>query len=244
MSVKPTASNQSDLSGEPGKPAPSGAGRQGIWFRHRTIPCPTWRLWLGLLVPGLSLLILAGFHVHGWLSVTERVPDARLLIVEGWVPDYVLQATITEAAATRATRVFCTGIPVDNGSHLVEFKTYAEIASLTLLKLGLDPQLVRPVPCQDVKTERTRSMAMALKAVIGQEPIPDTGRKINLITQGTHARRSRAIFQEVLGPEWQVGVISIPSRSYDPVKWYRQSEGAKTVINEISALSLKAVGGN
>ena len=87
-------------------------------------------------------------------------------------------------------------------------------------------------------------MATALKAILDHEPVPDTGRKINIVTLGTHARRSRAIFQDVLGPDWQVGVISVPSISYDTEKWFRQSEGAKNVINEITALTLMAAGGN
>ena len=243
MPADASQSKKADLSDTPDQSASVKAGPRGVWVRHRAIPFPTWRLWLCLLVPGISLFLLAGLQLHDWLSVTERVPEARFLIVEGWVPDYVLTAAVAEANAAKATRVFCTGIPVENGSHLVEFKNYALIASLTLEKLGLPPLVIRPVPGGEVKTERTRSMAMALKAVIGDEPVPESGRKINLITKGTHARRSRAIFQEVLGPEWQVGVISVPSRSYEPTKWYRQSEGAKTVINELSSLGLKAVGG-
>ncbi len=172
------------------------------------------------------------------------VPDARYVVVEGWVPDHVLSATISLADDTEATRVFCTGIPLERGSYLIRWKTYADVAAQSLARLGMDPQLICPVPCADVKTERTRAMASALKAILDHEPVPANGRKINLVTLGTHARRSRAIFQEVLGPEWQVGVVSIPSVTYDASKWFRQSDGAKNVINEMTALGLKAVGGN
>jgi uncharacterized SAM-binding protein YcdF (DUF218 family) len=208
------------------------------------MPWPTWRLWLCLLLTLAAVLLWVGRHLHAWLSVTEAVPQARYLIVEGWVPDPVLAEAAAHAEQTGATRVFCTGVPVEAGSYLIGWKTHAEIAAQSLARLGLDPQTICPVPCADFKTERTRSMAVALKAVLDLEPVPDTGRKINLITMGTHGRRSRAIFREVLGPAWEVGVISVPSTNYSADGWYRQSEGVKNVINEICALSLKAVGGN
>jgi uncharacterized SAM-binding protein YcdF (DUF218 family) len=216
----------------------------GFWFHRRELRWPTWRLWLCGLLTVAALLILTVRHLHRWLAVTDRVPDAKYLIVEGWVPDDILVQTIAIADDADADRIFCTGVPLEHGSHLSQYKTYAEVAANSLAKLGVDPKLICPVPCPDVKTERTRTMANSLKTILANEPVPSTGRKINLITEGTHARRSRAIFQEVLGPEWQVGVISIPDPSYDPDIWYRQSGGVRSVISEVSAISLKAVGGN
>lgn len=217
---------------------------RGFWFRRRALPWPTWRLWVCAGLTLAAVVVVAGKNLHSWLAVSEPMPDARYLVIEGWVPDHVMNATVTLADDTQATRVFCTGVPVDKGSYLIQWKTYAELTATSLAKLGMDPQLICPVPCSDVKTERTRAMATALKAVLDKEPVPDTGRKINLITLGTHARRSRAIFQDVLGKDWQVGVVSIPSITYDPAIWYKQSDGAKNVITEVSALGLMAVGGN
>jgi hypothetical protein len=224
--------------------SPATAPARGFWFRRRNIPWPTWRLWLCALLTVIGLLLMMGRYLHGWLSVTAPVPDARYLVVEGWVPDHVLSASMSLADDSLAQRVFTTGIPIERGSHLIGWKTYAEVAAQSLARLGLEPQRICPVPCADVKTERTRAMATALKAVLDKEPVPDTGRKINLVTLGTHARRSRAIFQDVLGPAWEVGIVSVPSLAYDPAIWYRQSDGAKTVINELSALTLMAAGGN
>ena len=232
------------MSAEPTLPVPAPVPRRGFWFHRRSLPCPTWRFWLCAMLLGTGLLVFAGRHLHPWLAVTEPVPDARYLVVEGWVPDHVLNATISIADDNQTNRVFCTGLPLERGSYLVQWKTYADVTAQSLARLGLEPQLICPVPSADVKTERTRAMATALKAILDHEPVPDTGRKINIVTLGTHARRSRAIFQDVLGPDWQVGVISVPSISYDTEKWFRQSEGAKNVINEITALTLMAAGGN
>ena len=224
--------------------APNSAPPSGWWFRRRSLPCPTWRTALCTGLTALALALLAGRALHPWLALSDPAPEARYLAVEGWVPDHVLREAVTWADQYPTTRVFCTGIPLEQGSYLQQWKTFAEVAANTLARLGLEPPLICPVPCEDAKTERTRAMATALKAVLDREPIPDSGRQINLLTLGTHARRSRAIFQEVLGPQWRVGILSVPPVSYDPAQWYRQSEGAKSVIAEVCALALRAVGGN
>ena len=36
-----------------------------------------------------------------------------------------------------------------------------------------------------------------------------------------------------LGANVAVGVISVPDRGYDPNRWWRYSQGVKTVINEV-----------
>ncbi len=218
--------------------------RHGFWFRRRSVPCPTWRLWLCSILTLALLIVLTARHLHAWLSLTDPVPDARYLVVEGWVPDHVVSAAVTLAEETDATRLFCTGVPLDHGSFLEKYKTTADVASLTAARLGLDPARICPAPCADVKTERTRAMALALKAVLELEPVPDTGRRFNIVTQGTHARRSLSVFREVFGPEWRIGVVSIPPVSYDPAIWFRQSEGAKNVINELAALGMNALGAN
>lgn len=232
------------MSAEPAVPAPATVPSRGFWFRRRALPWPTWRLWLCLFLTVIGVGLLIGRSLHGWLAVTDPVTDARYFVVEGWVPDHVLSATVSLADDAQAQRVFTTGIPLERGSYLIQWKSFAEVSGQTLARLGLDPQLICPVPCADVKTERTRAMATALKAVLDKEPVPDTGRKINLVSLGTHARRSRAIFQEVLGKEWQVGIISIPAVTYDAAIWFRQSDGARSVINELCALTLMAAGGN
>ncbi len=87
------------------------------------------------------------------------------------------------------------------------------------------------------------AMAAALKQILDAENIPAAERRINLYTLGTHARRSRRIFQETLGSTWQVGVIAVPSRDYDQTRWYTQSGGAKNVLNELIALTVQSSGG-
>lgn len=218
--------------------------RSGYWFRRRSVPLPTWRLWLcGLLTTG-TLLGLGVSHVHSWLSVNAPIPSAPFLAIEGWVPDHMISRARGIADETDATRVYCTGIPLERGSYLMRWKNYAELTANTLATQGLDPQRICPVPVAQPKMERTRAMAIGLKNALTREDIPPADRKINLITEGTHARRSRATFQDVLGPTWQVGVYCLPSTEYKPEEWFQRSSGIKSVITELSALVFQAVAGS
>ncbi|MDB6135957.1 MAG: hypothetical protein JWM59_4200 [Verrucomicrobiales bacterium] len=225
-----------------GKPAPSSKKWEGFWFRRRSVPLPTWRLWLCALGTAAAITLGVGSQLHSWLAVTDPVSGAKYIAIEGWAPDEVARRTQEIADDTHAVRIFCTGMPLEKGHYLAAWKTDADVTAITLAKLGVDPQRICPAAGGAAKVDRTRAMAMGLKEVLDGEGIPASDRKINLVSQGTHARRSRDVFQDVLGPEWQVGIHSIPSSEYDPAKWYRQSAGVKGVIAETAAICLRAVG--
>ncbi len=182
-------------------------------------------------------------NVHGWLAAVQPVERAPYLIVEGWVPDYVLEEAMAAAKEGEVKRIFTTGVPLDRGTFLSDYRNYAELCAASLAKMGVEPQRLCPVPAAEAKTDRTITMARALKAVLDAENIPAEERRINLYTLGTHGRRSWRIFRDVLGPGWEVGVISVPSADYEASRWYRQSGGAKAVLDELVALAVQSTGG-
>jgi uncharacterized SAM-binding protein YcdF (DUF218 family) len=57
-------------------------------------------------------------------------------------------------------------------------------------------------------------------------------RQINVVTEGSHARRSRLLFQEAFGPEVKVGIIAFADPQFDPAHWWRTSEGVREVLGE------------
>ena len=59
--------------------------------------------------------------------------------------------------------------------------------------------------------------------------------KVNLMSLGPHARRSRFLFEKALGKGVVVGVTAIPSRDFDPAHWWRSSSGVRDVIGETLA---------
>jgi hypothetical protein len=211
------------------------------WFRYRRFP--SWRLWLILIAVfgGLAAWLLP--KTYGWLAVTERIPAAKYVVVEGWVSDYVLVEAQKEFDDLDAKLIFTTGIPLDRGMALADHKDYATLAATILAKNGMEPGKICPAPAPSAQRDRTATMAIALKSTLDAINIAPEEKKIQLITSGTHARRSRLLYQRLLGPEWTVGVVSIPDPTYPKEQWYRHSSGAKSVIDELAALTVVYLGG-
>jgi DUF218 domain len=218
--------------------------RRPFWFRRRSVPLPTWRSWIVIISGAGVLAWWLVSQLHGWLAVVDPLGEAPYIVVEGWAPDYVLERAVNDAEALGVKRIFTTGMPLEKGSFLSEFRDEAHVSAATLAEMGIEPQLICPAPAASARTERTRAMAAALKRVLDAENIPTAERRLNLYTLGTHGRRSRRIFQETLGSTWKVGVISVPHHEYEASTWYRQSAGAKTVIVELIALTMQSAGGD
>ncbi len=220
------------------------AARRTFWFRRRSIPLPTWRTWFVVLSSiGIASWLLLP-RVHAWLAVIEPLDKPPYMIVEGWLPDYALEEAMADANGQPVRRIFTTGIPLERGTFLSGFRDYATLSAASLAKMGINSELICPVPSNEVNTERTRAMARALKKVLDAENIPAAERRINLYTLGAHGRRSARIYRDVLGSSWQVGVISVPSKDYDETKWYRKSSGAKSVLSELVALTVQSGDGD
>jgi len=201
-------------------------------FRRRELLVPTWRGWLVLL----ATLFLVGFcavrGIHRFLSVNDPRPGG-VLIVEGWAADYTLADTVAEFNRNHYDKLYVTGGPIEQGAVLSEYHTYAELATAVLLKLGMSTNSMEAVPGPPVVKDRTYASAVALREwwkAHGVSP-----KTVNLMTEGSHARRSRLLFEKALGHDVAVGVIAIPSRAYDPKRWWRSSQGVRTELGETLA---------
>src|SRR3954467_2401052 len=74
----------------------------------------------------VSVLIILAAGLYGvgivpFLAVTDRI-DARILVVEGWVHDYAIRASVDEFRKGSYERTFTTGGPVlGNGGYTNDF---------------------------------------------------------------------------------------------------------------------------
>ena len=193
---------------------------------------PTLRGWLLLVLTCAALAIIWAREIAHFLTVNDPVPGG-VLVVEGWAPDYALEAAMAEFNRTHYDKLFVTGIPLEQGAPLSEYKTYAELGAAVLLKLGLSTNAVQAVPATAVRRDRTYAMATALKHWMGEHGMAPT--KVNLMSVGPHSRRSRLIFEKALGGGVTVGIIAIPSRDFDPAHWWRSSQGVRAVLDEALA---------
>ncbi len=200
--------------------------------RHRDCLVLTWRGWLLLVLSLAALSVVTVRELHPFLAVTEPVASG-LLVVEGWVPDVAMEAAIAEFKQHYYEKVCVTGGPISRGAQLSDYKTFAEQGTATLLKLGLSTNEVQAIPSAWFCRDRTYAEAVALRRWMRNRTVAST--TVHLITEGSHARRSRLLFQRVLGSGVTVGVTSIPSGEYDPEHWWLSSEGVRTVVGEALA---------
>ena len=203
--------------------------RRQLWF-------PTWYGWLLLLF----LTVLAGYgvlhRIHPFLA-PERAVESDILVVEGWVPDYALKRGLDLSVEQKSRYLLLTGGTVRGEVNPEPGDTYANMAMKRLKRIGGDLSHVHPVPSPEMTPEpvrdRTYTSALAVKKWLEGQGKNVTS--INVLTIGTHARRSRLLFQKAFGSEVEIGVIAVRGREYDPRVWWRYSEGVKEVLSEGAA---------
>jgi hypothetical protein len=201
-------------------------------FRRRECVVLTLRGWLLFLFGGLVLGMVAVKRVQPFLAVTDQI-RGEALIVEGWEPDYALEEVIAEFKKNGYSKLYVTGGPLGVGSHLSEYKNYADLGAATLTRLGLNPDVIQPVPTPPVRKDRTYAGAIELKNWLQLHSVATTN--FTLISMGAHSRRSRLLFEKGLGEGKRVGIIAIASRDYDANRWWTSSEGVRTVTDEAIA---------
>lgn len=195
---------------------------------------PTVRGWVVLGVSLVALLTLFIRSIHPFLALNNPISDG-LLVVEGWTPDYGLEMAVEEFKRDHYQKIYVTGGPLTYGSHLAAYGNYAQLAAATLVRLGLDSNVVQAVPAPLARQNRTYASAVMLKKWLLEHGIQPT--RIHLISDGPHARRSRLLFLEAMGHGVTIGVTSIPPKDYDPRHWWRSSAGVRAVIDEALAYS-------
>ncbi len=201
-------------------------------LQRRQCLVPTWRGWVGLVLALAGLAIIGVHTVYPFLAVNAPIPGG-VLVVEGWTPDWAMEATVAEFRQHHYDKIFVTGIPMERGIPLSEYKTYAELGAAILLKLGLDTNTVQAVPVPAVRADRTYASAVGLRRWLRAHNMAPAS--VNLVTGGPHARRSRLLFQKALGNGVKVGVMPIAPRDFEPGRWWRSSPGVRVVIGEVLA---------
>ena len=187
----------------------------------------------GWLIAIVSSISFAGFillTIYPFLAVTRRV-DTNVLVVEGWVHEYAIQASVVEFKAGHYFRVYATGGPVTgSGGYTTDYDTSAHVCEGQLKKAGIPSESVQMVPSHVMGRDRTYNSAVALRDWFRQQNI--SLHSLNVVTENTHARRTRLLFQEAFGKSAKVGVIAVPSPDYDARYWWRYSEGVRDTLGE------------
>ena len=214
-------------------PEPKTAPRR-YWglLRRRERLLPTWRGCGLLVLVFLVLTIGIGRRLHAFLAMNEPVPGG-VMAVEGWCTDYAFEVAMEEFQRGHYEKIYVTGGPIDEGAPLWQYKTYAQRGAAVLLKLGMPTNSVEAVPAARVRADRTFAAARAMAAWSREHNVPLT--KVQVISEGPHARRSRLLFAKALGKDVRVGVLAVPVLEYDADHWWRSSSGVRGVMGELLA---------
>jgi hypothetical protein len=166
--------------------------------------------------------------IHPFLAKTNCIKTSNL-IVEGWVPDYCLKKVDSIYRTGTIKRIFVTGGPIERGSFLQQYTTYANLGALSLKYAGIPDSVISTIPSPLVIKDRTFTSAISLRTWLLDNNIELNDATI--VTLGVHSRRSLMVFKKIF-PEHNLGILSVRNNDYEPDQWFLSSEGSKTVITE------------
>ena len=213
------------------------------FFRKRSLWLPTWPTLLILAISILLIVWLVAAQLHSFLSVTEKAEGATVLVIEGWIADHTLDKMLSEENIAKNYDLICTtGGQLSRGHYLIQFDNYASLTAATLAAKGIPEDQLLAAPSDRALKDRTYQSALGLKKKIDSNPTLRAAKAIDVLTTGVHARRTRTVFQKVLGDDIEVGIISADPPGYDAEKWYLSSQGIKSVIIESLSLTFEWLG--
>lgn len=99
------------------------------------------------------------------------------------------------------------------------FNSCAELARNRLLSMGMDSSRVISIPGKKALINRTLKSALAFRDWLKTTNIDIKG--INIISLGTHTRRTWMIYNKILHEKYPVGIISLQDYSYNHSKIYK-----------------------
>lgn len=197
-------------------------------LRRRSVPVPTAFGLLVLLLAFALVLALAVWRLPRFLEASA--PGGRgLLVVEGWMSREGMRFAAERFRAGGYELMVVAGGPLDGPECGGVGPTYADRAAAEMRRLGIVEPSLAVVPAPASAQDRTYRSAVSVRQWLER-----TGRRVeslDVLSQGPHTRRSRALYQLALGDGIRVGSIAAPT-DYPLEGWWRHSTGAKEVLTE------------
>ncbi len=202
-------------------------------LRKREIWVPTLSGWAALLGACALCALLAARAVYPFLAVSDPV-GAPIAVVEGWLEPEELDEAIAALRARKYRVVLTTGGPLQPWPDKTPGATFAHRAAAYLKQRGLADIPVVPVPSPHTLQDRTFTSASMVREWATRSGA--RGEKIDVFSRGPHARRSRMLYERVLGPDVPVGVVALAPHQYAGAAWWRNSTGARDVAEQATGL--------
>jgi uncharacterized SAM-binding protein YcdF (DUF218 family) len=188
------------------------------------------RGWLAAVLICIFASVLWLLNIQPFLAKTKRV-DTKILVVEGWVHEFVIRAAVVEFQTGHYDKIYTTGGPVAGSGHYInDYNTSASVGAELLIANGMPHDKVQMTPSRISGRDRTYSSALALRDWLREHKIEV--QNFNVVTEDVHARRTQLLFQEAFGKSVKVGIIAVPDPDYDPKHWWNYSEGVREILGE------------
>jgi hypothetical protein len=104
------------------------------------------------------------------------------------------------------------GVLTDSKRVITNFNSYAEFAKNRLLSMGIASSQIISIPCDRVKINRTLTSALAFRDWLKTTNIDVKG--INIMSMGTHTRRTWMTYNKILDEKYKIGIISLPDYGF------------------------------
>ncbi len=131
------------------------------------------------------------------------------------------------------------GVYVDRGAldgqklQRTNHRSEADQTADFLRQSGVPDSMLTSVAAPPTDYDRTYAAAQAARDWLQQQP-GGPPIAVNLGSTGTHARRSRLLYQKAFGDDTLVGVISLPRQGVKPDTWWTSASGILYVLEQIS----------
>ena len=173
---------------------------------------PTWLGWTLISTLFLGLILAFTLNIYTFLA-PQKPPHQGLMVIEGWIHDFALDDAVILFKQGNYSKFICTGVPIEIGSYIQQFKSYPEMTAARLRELGIPDEKIIVTVADFEKKDRTYLSAVALRESFITHNIEE--KNLHLITTGPHGRRSRLLFQKALGKEYHIGITCLDDISYD-----------------------------
>ncbi len=213
----------------------------------KTLPITLYISGFLLLSAGVYVLIcFAANALADFFNVNEPVPNAEVLIVEGWVSGRFAESIKEEFFKGGYRYILISGLAQDmsmeKGVKEIPPGNSSRAANLAfrLLKSGIDSSKVKIVEApHSIEIHKTFSMAKAAARWLHSSDPSIT--RVNIFTTCNHGRKTWCAYRRVFGKRLFVGILTFPQRSIPVRNWWTARRGfrwqARAFANYVYAVA-------
>lgn len=168
-------------------------------------------------------------NIYSFLAITNPSGNGEILVVEGWIPTYLLEQAVPLINQGYYKTIAVVGGPSSNGTNSEQIEqTAAYLGKRELLKFGVPNEKIVTIPVWHLKRNRTFTSAKAVNAWL-KDTNPSV-QAVDIFTAAVHGRKSQLLYQRALGKSMSVGVYSARAAEFSGKSWFESKRGIYLVL--------------